>query len=174
MTHMETPATNNTIAFLMASNNEDIAQDLANEITALKLELESLRQEIMDRRERHQLKAIELERVKQIAMHRLEVSAQRMIFVVERDANLARELADRFPLTSELVNDAPKNAPKTREEAIENWKGIYRDQTETRPIRDREREELDAMTAKNNEWLDAHSARMTFVNGRWVIAESKL
>ena len=151
MTHMETPATNATIAFLMASNNEDIAQDLANEITALKLELESLRQEIMDRRERHQLKAIELERVKRIAMHRLEVHAQRMIFVVERDANLAREIADRFPLTSELVNDAPK----------------------TRAIRDREREQLDDMIAKNNEWLDAHSARMTFVDGRWVIAESR-
>jgi hypothetical protein len=43
MTHMETPATNNTIAFLMASNNEDIAQDLANEITALKLELERVK-----------------------------------------------------------------------------------------------------------------------------------
>lgn len=56
----------------MASNNEDIAQDLANEITALKLELESLREEIMDRRERHQIKAIELERVKQIAANRLE------------------------------------------------------------------------------------------------------
>ena len=146
MTLMETPATNNTIAFLMASNNEDIAQDLANEITALKLELERLRQEIMDRRERHQLKAIELERVKQIAMHRLEVHAQRMAFVAERDPDLARMLADRFPLGSELVNEKP---------------------------RDREREELDAMTAKNNEWLDAHSARRTFVNGRWVIAESK-
>jgi hypothetical protein len=145
---METPATNNTIAFLMASNNEDIAQDLANEITALKLELESLREEIMDRRERHQIKAIELERVKQIAMHRLEVHAQRMSFVADRDPDLARMLADRFPLSSELVNDAPK----------------------TRPIRDREREQLDAMIAKNNEWLDAHSARMTFVGGRWVIA----
>ncbi len=121
MTIMETPATNNTIAFLMASNNEDIAQDLANEITAMKLELESLRQEIMDRRERHQIKAIELERVKKIAADRLE----------------------------ELTR------------------------LKTRPIRDREREELDAMTAKNNEWLDAHSARMSFVNGRWVIAESK-
>ena len=149
---MNTPATDNTIAFLMASNNEDIAQDLANEITALKLELESLRQEIMDRRERHQIKAIELERVKRIAMHRLEVSAQRMTFIAERDPNLARELADRFPLTSELVNDAPK----------------------TRAMRDREREELDAMIAKNNEWLDAHSARMTFVDGRWVIAERAL
>jgi len=98
---MNTPATDNTIAFLMASNNEDIAQDLANEITAMKLELERLRQEIMDRRERHQLKAIELERVKQIAANRLE----------------------------ELTR------LKTREEAIENWKGIYRDQIETRPIR---------------------------------------
>lgn len=119
----ETPATNNTIAFLMASNNEDIAQELANEITAMKLELERLRQEIMDRRERHQLKAIELERVKRIAANRLE--------------ELTRLKSQR-------------------------------------PIRDREREELDAMIAKNNEWLDAHSARMTFVNGRWVIAESKL
>jgi len=171
---METPATNNTIAFLMASNNEDIAQDLANEITALKLELESLREEFMDRRERHQIKAIELERVKRIAMHRLEVHAQRMTFIAERDPDLAREIAHRFPLTSELVNDAPKNAPKTREEAIENWKGIYRDQIETRPIRDREREELDAMIAKNNEHLDAVGARMTFVNGRWVIAERAL
>jgi len=91
---METTATNNTIAFLMASNNEDIAVDLANEITALKLELE---------------------RVKEIAMHRLEVHAQRMTYVADRDADLARELASRFPLTSELVSDAPKNAPKTRE-----------------------------------------------------------
>jgi hypothetical protein len=107
MTLMETPATNNTIAFLMASNNEDIAQDLANEITAMKLELESLRQEIMDRRERHQIKAIELERVKQIAMHRLEVHAQRIAFVAERDPDLARMLADRFPLSSELVNSKP-------------------------------------------------------------------
>jgi hypothetical protein len=72
MTMTETPATNNTIAFLMASNNEDIAQELANEVTALKLELDRLRQEIMDRRERHQLKAIELERVKRIAANRLE------------------------------------------------------------------------------------------------------
>jgi hypothetical protein len=119
---METPATNNTIAFLMASNNEDIAQDLANEITALKLELESLREEIMDRRERHQLKAIELERVKKIAADRLE----------------------------ELTR------------------------LKTRPIRDREREELDAMIAKNNEHLDAVGARMTFVGGRWVIAERAL
>jgi len=121
----------------MASNNEDIAQDLANEITALKLELESLREEIMDRRERHQIKSIELERVKKIAMHRLEVHAQRMTFVSERDPDLARMLADRFPLTSDFVTDAPM----------------------TRAIRDREREELDAMTAKNNEWLDAHGAR---------------
>jgi hypothetical protein len=37
---MNTPATNNTIAFLMASNNEDIAQDLANEVDSLKRELE--------------------------------------------------------------------------------------------------------------------------------------
>ena len=64
---MKTPATNNTIAFLMASNNEDLASDLANEITAMKLEIERLRQEIMDRRDRHQIKAIELERVKKIA-----------------------------------------------------------------------------------------------------------
>jgi len=126
MTHMETTATNNTIAFLMASNNEDIAQDLANEITALKLELE---------------------RVKEIAMHRLEVHAQRMTYVAERDADLARELASRFPLAPKLVTDA-------------------------QPIRDREREELDAMIAKNNEWLDAHSARMTFVDGRWITTES--
>ena len=138
MTLMETPATNNTIAFLMASNNEDIALELANEITAMKLEIERLQQEIMDRRERHQLKAIELERVKQIAMHRLQVSAQRMIFVVERDADLARELARRFPLSWEMINDAPK----------------------TRALRDREREQLDAMTAKNNEWLDSYNGRI--------------
>ena len=165
MTHMETPATNNTIAFLMASNNEDIAVDLANEITALKLELERVRQIATDRLERIQIKSIELERVKKIAMHRLEVHAQRMTFVADRDADLARELASRFPLTSELVSDAPKNAPKTREEAIENWKGIYRDQIETRPIRDREREELDAMIAKNNEWLDANNARTVIGEG---------
>ena len=138
MTLMETPATNNTIAFLMASNNEDIALELANEITAMKLEIERLREEIMDRRERHQLKAIELERVKQIAMHRLEVHAQRMTFVAERDADLARELARRFPLSWEMINDAPK----------------------TRALRDREREQLDAMTAKNNEWLDSYNGRI--------------
>jgi len=98
---MNTPATDNTIAFLMASNNEDIAQDLANEITALKLELE---------------------RVKRIAANRLE----------------------------ELTR------------------------LKTRPIRDRERAQLDAMIAKNNEYLDAVGARMTFVGGRWVIAERAL
>ena len=54
---------------------------------------------------------------------------------------------------------------KTREEAIENWKKIWTDQIETQPIRDREREELDAMIAKNNEWLDAHGARY-IVGGR--------
>jgi len=96
----------------MTSNNEDIAQDLANEVEALKLELE---------------------RVKQIAMHRLEVHAKRMEIVTDHDPNLARKLAELAPLSCELVNDAPK----TREEAIENWKGIYRDQLETRPIRDR-------------------------------------
>jgi hypothetical protein len=69
---MKTPATNNTIAFLMASNNEDLASDLANEITAMKLEIERLRQEIMDRRDRHQIKVIELERVKKIAADRLD------------------------------------------------------------------------------------------------------
>jgi hypothetical protein len=102
---MNTPATDNTIAFLMASNNEDIAQDLANEITAMKLELERLRQEIMDRRERHQIKAIELERVKRIASNRLE----------------------------ELTR------------------------LKTPPIPDQERE--------------YHAARMTFINGRWVISD---
>jgi hypothetical protein len=140
---METPAINNTIAFLMASNNEDIAADLANEVVALKLELERLRQEIMDRRERHQIKAIELERVKKIAANRLEVHAQRVSFVADRDANLARELVTRFPLGADLVNDAPK----------------------TRQIRDREREALDDMIAKNNEWLDAHGARTVIGEG---------
>jgi hypothetical protein len=146
---MNTPATNNTIAFLMTSNNEDIAQDLANEVEALKLELD---------------------RVKKIAMHRLEVHAKRMEIVTDHDPNLARKLAELAPLSCELVTDAPK----TREEAIENWKGIYRDQIETRPIPDREREELDGMIAKNNEWLDAHSARMTFVGGRWIVSETKI
>jgi len=69
------------------SNNNNINEDIANEITTLKLELE---------------------RVKEIAMHRLEVHAQRMTYVAERDADLARELASRFPLDSDLVNDAPK------------------------------------------------------------------
>jgi hypothetical protein len=146
---MKTPATNNTIAFLMASNNEDLASDLANEITALKLELE---------------------RVKEIAMRRLEVHAKRMEIVTDHDPNLARKLAELAPLSCELVTDAPK----TREEAIENWKAIWADQIETQPIRDREREELDGMIAKNNEWLDAHSARMTFVGGRWIVSESKI
>ena len=132
MTHMETPATNNTIAFLMTSNNEDIAQDLANEVEALKLELE---------------------RVKKIAMHRLEVHAKRMEIVTDHDPNLARKLADLAPLSCELVTDAPK----TREEAIENWKGIYRDQIETRPNQERE----------------YHAARMTFVNGSWVTTEAE-
>jgi hypothetical protein len=111
---METPATNNTIAFLMASNNEDIAQDLANEITALKLELERVKKLATDRLERTQLKSIELERVKKIAANRLE----------------------------ELTR------LKTQ-----------------RPIRDREREELDAMIAKNNEWLDANDARTVIGEG---------
>jgi len=103
MTLMETPATNNTIAFLMASNNEDIAVDLANEITALKLELERMRQIATDRLERIQAKSIELERVKRIAMHRLEIHAQRMTYVADRDADLARELASRFPLAPKFV-----------------------------------------------------------------------
>ena len=81
MTLMNTPATNNTIAFLMTSNNEDIAQDLANEVEALKLELE---------------------RVKKIAMHRLEVHAKRMEIVTDHDPNLARELAALAPLNSSM------------------------------------------------------------------------
>jgi len=112
----------------------------------------------------------ELERVKKIAMHRLEVHAKRMEIVTDHDPNLARKLAELAPLTSELVTDSPK----TREEAIENWKEIWTDQIETQPIRDREREELDGMIAKNNEWLDAHSARMTFVGGRWIVSETKI
>jgi len=79
----------------------------------------------------------ELERVKKIAMHRLEVHAKRMEIVTDHDPNLARKLAELAPLSCELVTDAPK----------------------TRAIRDREREELDGMIAKNNEWLDAHGAR---------------
>ena len=165
MTLMETPATNNTIAFLMASNNEDIAQDLADEITALKLELERVKGVTRRMNEYHEKRELELqaelERVKEIAMHRLEVHAQRMTFVAERDSDLARELASRFPLTSELVTDAPK----TREEAIENWKAIWADQIETQPIRDREREELDAMIAKNNEWLEENDARIVVGEG---------
>jgi len=147
MTHMKTPATDNTIAFLMASNNEDIAQDLADEITALKLELERVKGVTRRMNEYHEKRELELqaelERVKEIAMHRLEVHAQRMTFVAERDSDLARELANRFPLTQELVNDAPK----------------------TRQIRDREREELDAMIAKNNEWLEENDARIVVGEG---------
>ena len=42
----------------------------------------------------------------------------------------------------EILDDSRQfDAPMTREEAIENWKGIYRDQTETQPIRDRENED---------------------------------
>lgn len=144
---MKTPATDNTIAFLMASNNEDIAQDLADEITALKLELERVKGITRRMNEYHEKRELELqaelERVKEIAMHRLEVHAQRMTFVAERDSDLARELANRFPLTQELVNDAPK----------------------TRQIRDREREELDAMIAKNNEWLEENDARIVVGEG---------
>jgi hypothetical protein len=144
---MKTPATDNTIAFLMASNNEEIAQDLADEITALKLELERVKGVACRMNEYHEKRAIdlqaELERVKEIAMHRLEVHAQRMTFVAERDSDLARELANRFPLTQELVTDAPK----------------------TRQIRDREREELDAMIAKNNEWLEENDARIVVGEG---------
>ena len=147
MTHMKTPATDNTIAFLMASNNEDIAQDLADEITALKLELERVKGVTRRMNEYHEKRELELqaelERVKEIAMHRLEVHAQRMTFVAERDSDLARELANRFPLTQELVTDAPK----------------------TRQIRDREREELDAMIAKNNEWLEENDARIVIGEG---------
>ena len=81
---MNTPAMNNTIAFLMASNNEDVASDLADEIMTLKLELE---------------------RVKGIAMHRLEVLAARTTALAEIDPRLAVELAVRFPLITEnMVN----------------------------------------------------------------------
>ena len=73
---MNTPATDNTIAFLMASNNEDIAQDLADEITALKLELERVKGVASRMNEYHEKRAIdlqaELERVKKIATDRLD------------------------------------------------------------------------------------------------------
>ncbi len=45
-------------------------------------------------------------------------------------------------IDDEILDDSRQfDAPMTREEAIENWKGIYRDQTETQPIRDRENED---------------------------------
>lgn len=132
MTLMETPATNNTIAFLMASNNEDIAQDLANEITALKFELERVRQIDTDRFERIQAKSIELERVKKIAVDLAnEVTALHL--ELERVKSIAFARLERIQdqvLELERVKELTRkmNAPKTREEAIENWKGIYRDQ----------------------------------------------
>lgn len=132
MTLMETPATNNTIAFLMASNNEDIAQDLANEITALKFELERVRQIDTDRFERIQAKSIELERVKKIAVDLAnEVTALHL--ELERVKSIAFARLERIQdqvLELERVKELTRkmNAPKTREEAIENWNGIYRDQ----------------------------------------------
>lgn len=73
---MKTPATDNAIAFLMASNNEDIAQDLADEIVALRLELERVKGVACRMNEYHEKRAIdlqaELERVKKIATDRLD------------------------------------------------------------------------------------------------------
>ena len=57
---MKTPATDNTIAFLMASNNEDIAQHLADEIVALRLELERVKKIATDRLDKIQLLRAEL------------------------------------------------------------------------------------------------------------------
>ena len=67
----------------------------------------------------------ELERVKRIAMHRLEVHKQRMIIVAEHDANLARKLADLAPLSSERVTDP-------------NWVGSMLDRLSEEPPMDHE------------------------------------
>ncbi len=161
---MKTPATDNAIAILMASNKEDIAQDLADEIVALRLELERVKGITRRMNEYHEKRELELqaelERVKEIAMHRLEVHAQRMTFVAERDSDLARELANRFPLTQELVTDAPK----TREYHSARMTFVNGSWITTETP-DREREELDAMIAKNNEWLEENDARIVVGEG---------
>ena len=59
-----TNGTNDAIAFLMISNEEELAANLAAEVTALRLELERVKGIALDRLERIQLKSIEIEKLK--------------------------------------------------------------------------------------------------------------
>ena len=101
----DTPATDTAVAILMASNMEDAAADLTNEVDALRAELERVKAIALDRLERIQLKSIELERVKAIATHRLEVLYQRTTALAEIDSALSVKIARQHPLNwSELVH----------------------------------------------------------------------
>ena len=80
----DTPATDTAIAILMASNMEDAASDLAAEVLELRMELD---------------------RVKAIATHRLEVLYQRTTALAEIDSALSVKIATENPLSwSALVN----------------------------------------------------------------------
>ena len=104
----DTPATDTAIAILMASNMEDAAADLANEIGALRDELRRVKGIALERLERIQLKSIELERVKAIATHRLEVLYQRTTALAEIDSALSVKIATDHPLSwSALVHSNP-------------------------------------------------------------------
>jgi hypothetical protein len=153
MTKTEDETIDNAIATLQATGNEDLASDLSKIITRLMrgsaARLDELRKTVsqLDRTER------ELERVKKIAMHRLEVLAARQIALTEIDDAIAVELAGRIPLNSSILIHNTHNLseePPMDHEMDHGYRGA---------IRDREREQLDGMIAKNNEWLDAHGAR---------------
>lgn len=96
----ETPATDTAIAILMASNMEDAASDLANEVVALRMELERVKKIALDRLERIQLKSIEIERIKSIASHRLEVLYHRTTALAEIDSTLSVKIATQHPLNA--------------------------------------------------------------------------
>lgn len=102
MTDMElshkTPATDTAVAILMAANMEDAASDLANEVVALRMELERVKKIALDRLERIQIQSIELERVKAIASHRLEVLYHRTTALAEIDSALSVKIATENPL----------------------------------------------------------------------------
>ena len=94
----ETPATDTAIAILMASNMEDTASDLAAEVYELRMELDRVKEIALDRLERLQVKSIELERVKAIASHRLEVLYHRTTALAEIDSALSVKIATQHPL----------------------------------------------------------------------------
>ena len=103
MTKTEDETIDNAIATLQATGNEDLASDLSKIITRLMrgsaARLDELRKTVsqLDRTER------ELERVKKIAAHRLEVHAKRMEIVTDHDPDLARELAEFAPLNGSIL-----------------------------------------------------------------------